>query len=106
MSLVENALKQKTFAILAEAELIKPFEKSSDYGLYRILMHARHAGVDGRLILYQAMQKVYAVKSQPTATTTQPPEASAQGKFECPNCHRQFKSQAALSGHGTNRCKK
>lgn len=87
----------------------------NDLAINRVLIQARNKGLDGRKILMKAFNERFGGVSLPSPNTNnvvleQAHVAVVSQKvtetgFQCPVCNKSFKSQAALSGHGINRCK-
>lgn len=88
----------------------------NDLAIGQVLTKARSKGLDGRRILQKAFNEHFGGVSLPSPDTNN--AVLEQGRvavvsqkvnepgFQCPVCNKQFKSQAALSGHGgINRCK-
>lgn len=86
----DHLLALARIAVSQDTSVLNDIEISS------LLLRARRIGKDGRRYLCQALNEKYAEI---------PAIQETAGNFQCPNCKKEFKSQAALSGHGINRCK-
>jgi len=70
--------------------------------LFKLVTQADQANFDGLKLLFEALKQKYTQSSHTIESQT----CKAVQAFACPHCQKPFQTDAALKGHGPNRCKK
>lgn len=92
----DGLLSMAQKAVFEETGALNDIEISS------LLLRARKMGKDGRKFLWLALNQKFGIPTPDTAAVS---KQIIETGFKCPVCNKEFKSQAALSGHGITRCK-